>query len=325
MRNAVLTFAMAVVSALAICLHTVIQIRADDAAQSSARVQELLRQAREALGGEAKLSAVHSLSVSAKYHRPTRYVLVSHKKVEEKEKKLSGKMEFDYLVPDRFRRKESGATLRDFSYSFVEIINGREAWRDPPAPPPTRASGRIVNADDVAEAERQRAQSLQLQFTYFLLSWLGRTSPSYPVGMSYAGAVELEDQQAEAILVSGDKGFSFLFLLDKQTHRPLMVGTTFIDALNLPVLFQPVPFSRQINREIFATARREAAARRKKPQRVDMRIIFSDYRPVEGLLLPHRLTTTFNQEIYEEMEIREYKINHEIKPKKFEDKRTERS
>ncbi|HWQ32268.1 MAG TPA: hypothetical protein VNQ79_05240 [Blastocatellia bacterium] len=324
MRNAVLTLTVTILSVLAICPYAVIQIRADDVADSSARVQELLRRAREALGGETTLSAVHSLSASAKYHRPTRYVLVSHKKVEEKVKKLSGKMEFDYLAPDRFRRKESGETLREFSYSFVEVINGRDAWRDPPAPPPTRASGRIVNVEDVAEAERQRAQLLQLQFTYYLLAWFGRTSPSYPVEMNYAGELELEGQRAEAILVRGDKGYSFLLLLDKLTHRPVMICTTFVDALNLPVLFQPVPFSRQINREIFAAARREAAARRKKAQRVDMRLILSDYRPVGGLLLPHRLTTTFNHEVHEELEIRQYKINHEIKAKKFEDKRDER-
>jgi len=34
--------------------------------------------------------------------------------------------------------------------------------------------------------------------------------------------------------------------------------------------------------------------------------------------------TTFNHQVYEEMEIRKYKINREIKPKKFEDKREER-
>jgi hypothetical protein len=324
MRNAGLTFAVAIVSVLAICLYTVRQIRADEMADSSARVQELLRQAREALGGEAALEGVRALSASARYYRPTRYVLVSYKKIEEKEKRLSGKMEFDYVAPDRFRRKESGETLREFSYSFVEVINGREAWRDPPAPPPTRASGRIVNVEDVAEAEQQRAQSLQLQFTYYLLAWLGRTNPSYPVEMSYAGVTEVAGRRAEAIFVSGRKGLSFLFHFEQQTRRPLMVSTIFVDPLNLPVLFQPVPFSRQINREIIAAARREAAARRRHPQRVELRILFSDYRPVGGILLPHHIMTTFNHQVYEEMEIRKYKINREIKPKKFEDKREER-
>lgn len=325
MRNAVLTFAMATASALAICLYNVIQIRADDAAaRSSARVQELLRQAREALGGEAALEGVRTLSAAARYYRPTRYVLVSYKKIEEKEKKLSGKMEFDYIAPDRFRRRESGETLREFSYSFVEIINGREAWRDPPAPPPTQAGGRIVNVEDVAEAEQQRAQSLQLQFTYYLLAWFGRTSPSYPVEISYEGKTEVAGQRTEAIFVSGRKGLSFFFLFDQQTHLPLMASTTFVDPLNVPVLFQPVPFSRQMNREIIAAARREAAARRKKPQRVEMRVLFTDYRRVNGLLLPHHITTTFNHQVFEEVEIRQYKINREISPKKFEDKRNER-
>lgn len=309
---------------LALCAQHNLTIRADDEAGSSARVQELLTQARAALGGEAQLNRIHSLSVSAKYHRPVSYVLVSYKKVEEKEKKLSGKMEFDFVAPDKFRRKESGETLGTWPVSFVEIVNGHDAWRDPPAPPPTRNGGRIVNADDVIEAERQHAQSFQMEFTYYLLAWLGRTNPAFPVELSYAGETTVAGRRAEAILVRETKGFSFLLLLDKQTHLPLMIGTTFIDPLNIPVLFRFVPFSRQANREIIASARREAATRKKKPQRVEMRILLSDYREVSGILLPHHLTTTFNNFVYEEMEFREYKINHEIRLKKFVEKKETR-
>ncbi|MFN0124615.1 MAG: hypothetical protein ACKV2V_29285 [Blastocatellia bacterium] len=285
------------------------------------RVQTLLQQARAAIsvGRGVSPDQITSFSVSGRYVRPTKYVQVSWKdKVEEKVKNLDGKIELIFQTPDKFRKKESGESLTDWPYTYREIANGPDAWRDPPAPLPTRSRGRVVDVDDVAEANRLRALAIQQEFTWYMMAFLLRPGTAFPVEIMYAGETELSGARAEALLVTGQNDTRFLLLLDRETHRPLMIGVTFIDSLNTPVLFQRVPYSRQANREMMILARREAEARRKKPRRVDMRIIFSDHRQVDGLLLPYRLTTTLNGEIFEEMEIREYKFNRGFKAKDFE-------
>ena len=42
------------------------------------------------------------------------------------------------------------------------------------------------------------------------------------------------------------------------------------------------------------------------PQRFEMQMKFSDYRLISRVLLPHRITTTLNQEIIEELTFNEF-------------------
>jgi hypothetical protein len=44
---------------------------------------------------------------------------------------------------------------------------------------------------------------------------------------------------------------------------------------------------------------------------------FSDRRPVNGALLPFRVTITLNEEVVEEMTMNEFEINRPINMKKF--------
>ena len=105
---------------------------AEDRAKSE-RAEELVKLARVALGGEEALGSVQTLAVSAKLRRPIKYVSVqSPKKVVEKEKVLSGKVELDFLMPDRFRKRTSGERLIGFPFAYIEVVNGDRAWRNPP-------------------------------------------------------------------------------------------------------------------------------------------------------------------------------------------------
>jgi hypothetical protein len=69
--------------------------------------------------------------------------------------------------------------------------------------------------------------------------------------------------------------------------------------------------------ETYARARAERRARAKPAQRYEMIIRFSDRRPVEGALLPFRVTTSLNGAVIEEMTMNEFEINREINPKRF--------
>jgi hypothetical protein len=55
----------------------------------------------------------------------------------------------------------------------------------------------------------------------------------------------------------------------------------------------------------------------KPPQPCEMLVQFSDRRPVNGALLPFRVTTTLNGEVVEEMTMSGFEINRPINMKKF--------
>ena len=59
------------------------------------RAEELLKQARAALGGEAILNAIQSLSVSGKLRRITQ------------DRDQSGEIEINILLPDKFKKTET--------------------------------------------------------------------------------------------------------------------------------------------------------------------------------------------------------------------------
>src|SRR5262245_40252226 len=63
----------------------------------TARAEELIKLARAAIGGEEVLGGIRTITATGKYNRFVKYLSVqSPKKVEEKQKTLPGKMEFDF-------------------------------------------------------------------------------------------------------------------------------------------------------------------------------------------------------------------------------------
>ncbi len=59
---------------------------------------------------------------------------------------------------------------------------------------------------------------------------------------------------------------------------------------------------------------------RSKPRRSQERkklILFADYRAVDGVLFPHKITTQINGKLIEEILFAKFKVNQSIKPEKF--------
>jgi hypothetical protein len=287
---------------------------------SATRAKELIRLARAAIGGEEALGRIQTVTASGKYRRLVKYVSVqSPSKVIEKEKALSGKMEFEFALPEKFRRRVAGETLRGFGYSFAQIVNGDQAWRDPPMRPfSPYGDRRVIDVSDVERTEFLQATGARQELTYFSMGWLLHALPSYPLEMKYAGIVQIEAEQAHAILAQGPSGFQFAVLLDLKTYAPVALAISFVENIQQTVIVESAGyFDRRFMQETYARARAERRARAKPAQRYEMIIRFSDRRPVEGALLPFRVTTSLNGAVIEEMTMNEFEINREINPKRF--------
>lgn len=286
----------------------------------TARARELIKLARAAIGGEEVLSGIQTLTVTGKYNRFVKYLSVqSPKKVEEKRKTLSGKMEFEFALPDKFRRRVTGESLQGFGYSFAHVVNGAEAWRDPPTRPiSSYRDRRVIDVGDVERTEFIHATSAKQALSYFSIGWLMLTLPGYPLKMSYLGLYQIGAENAHAISAEGASGFRFTLLLDVKSYAPMALTISFVEEIQPVVMVESaVFFNRKFMQETFARARAERKARVKPPQPYEISIRFSDRRPVNGAMLPFRITTALNGEVIEEMIISAFEINRPINLKKF--------
>jgi hypothetical protein len=281
----------------------------------------LIKLARAAIGGEEVLNRIQTITATGKYNRFVKYLSVqSPKKVEEKRKALPGKMEFEFALPDKFRRRVTGGTLQGFGYSFAQVVNGEQAWRDPPTGPiSSHRDSRVIDVDDVERTAFIHATSAKQELSYFSIGWLMLTLPGYPLEMRYLGLYRIDAENAHAISAEGASGFRLTLLLDAKTYAPMGLAISFVEEIQPVVLVEAAVFfnRRLFMQETFARARAERKARTKPPQPYELLIRFSDRRPVNGAMLPFRVTTTLNGEVIEEMTMSEFEINRPINLKKF--------
>jgi hypothetical protein len=298
------------------------QSRSQPSASQSetARAEELIKLARAAIGGEDVLRRIETITATGRYKRFVKYISVqSPKKVEEKRKALPGRMEFEFALPDKFRRRVAGARLRGFDFSFAQVVSGAEAWRDPPARPMALSGdSRVIDVGDVEKTAFIQATSAKQELSYYSIGWLMRPLPGYPLEMSYLGLYQLGAENTHAIVAQGASGFRFTLFLDTKNYAPVALAVSFVEEIRPVVVVEaPYFFNQKFRQDTRARARAEFNARMKPQQPCELLIRFSDRRPVNGAMLPFRVTTSLNGDVIEEMTMNEFEINRRINLKKF--------
>ncbi len=84
---------------------------------ASSRAQEVLKQAREALGGEANLAAIKSLQANGDF------------KTLQAGREVKGNFKIELLMPDKFMRTTTMA-MGPMEMTSIQAINGDQAWTD---------------------------------------------------------------------------------------------------------------------------------------------------------------------------------------------------
>jgi hypothetical protein len=277
------------------------------------RAQAALKQARAAIWDETKSKPLESLSLTA-----SRRLARDGNQIE---------MSLDALLPDKF----SQTTVINLGLGFgndlilIQTINGSQAWSEvisPGASTPAAGKKRVgdgagaaqkVASNMAAFAARMAAElsgmpddfgktddgsganpadqtnqplAIQAGFTPLLLVWLLTAPPLLPLEFAYAGQAKTQDggQTADVLDLKGPHNFAARLFIDQQTRQVMMLtyktGTS----------------------------------------KVEIRWTASDYRNVNGLTLPHRLTRHTGGQLTEEIEIQKVKINPSFKPDRFEKK-----
>ena len=275
----------------------------------------VLAEAREALGGEKRLSAVKNFVVTGRTRQVRGDNLVP--------------IEFEIAVelPDKYVRKdevpaqESGPTSSGFNGDALIQVPA-----PPPPPPPAagRAGGPAAPTAEQLEAGRKaRAIAVKQDFARLTLGMFAGSFSSYPLTFTYVGQAEAPQGKADVVEAKAPN-FTVRLFVNSQTHLPIMVswqpparpagpgrggmpppGGTTPPAQGTP---PPLPMPGQAGR---AGGGPPAAP-------VEFRLYFADYRDVGGLQWPFRLRKATGTETTEETTFDRFRVNTKIDPRKFE-------
>jgi hypothetical protein len=280
-------------------------VNAQDAA---AKAQQLLSQARAAIGGE-KLKSLQSLSMTGNYRRTLGQM------------EMSGEVNYDMLLPDKMMKTETMSPMPSIEITRVETVNGGDVWDDQQQH--GGGGGMMVfrrgpvGGGDPKLAQSAMQQGIRADFARLSIGLLLTTPPSFPVEYSFAGEAEAPEGKADVLDVKGADGFAVRLFLDQKTHRPLMISYNGKKPQVFTRKMTAGPSNPPKNQEEVDKQLKDLKSEAMKLPDVEYRIYFSDFRDVSGLSLPHKLTRSIDNEVSEEMEITKVKVNPQLKPEKF--------
>ena len=178
----------------------------------------ILAQAREALGGEKRLSGVKNFIATGRTRQVRGDNLVP--------------IEFEIAVelPDKYVRKdeipaqESGPTSTGFNGNDLIQLPVPMA---PPAPPGADGRAGGPPAPNPAQQEAMKAArvaAVKQDFTRLTVGMFAGSFSSYPLTFSYVGQAEAPQGKADVLEAKAPPNFTLRLFVNSETHLPIMVS-----------------------------------------------------------------------------------------------------
>ena len=286
-------------------------IRAPAAFADDARAQEILKQARQAIGGEEQLQKVQGLQIHGQYRRVFG------------DRQMGGDRDISILLPNKYL-VEDAMNAGGLSTALINTrgLNGDKAWSGN-----SGGGGMIFRiagpGGQQATPEQMEAMQRRIynaEFSRYLLAMLLTPPPEMAVEYKYAGESEVEDAKADVIDVTGPDNFSVRVFFDKTSHLPLLLSYRGPKPRVVTMTRQAAEKGKaedikKIRDDAEKKMNAEAPA---VPEEVDFYIRLTDPKKVGGLMLPHKLTFLTDTEVSEVFEISKYQLNPQFKADLFE-------
>ena len=281
-------------------------------ANTDARAEEVLKQAREAIGGE-RPQKIESLHINGQYRRVFG------------DRQMGGDREISISLPDKYLVEDS-MNPGGMSTSMVNTrgLNGERAW--------SASSGgggamviRFGNGPGGAQLSPEQMEAAQrrmylAEFSRYLLAMILTPPASMQVEFKYAGESDVEELPADVLDVTGPDRFAARLFFDKKTHLPLLLSYRGPKPRMLTMTRQG---GARATAEEIKKARDEAEKKMQAeapavPEEVDFFIRLTDHKKVDGVMLPHKFTFLTESEVSEEFEVSKYQVNPQFKADKFQ-------
>jgi len=318
--------------------------------ESRERAEQVLAEARKALGGE-KLAAVKTLVAAGRTRRIRGNNLVPI------EFELFLELPDKYLRADEFPAEDTDPTSSGFNGdALIQIppppsgpvpgrpMGGPGAMPPGAAPPPAGAmpgapgpgGPTVAGRGPALDPRRARVVSIKQDLARLMLGLFAASPPAYPLTFSYAAMAEAPQGKADVLDVKGEGNFALRYFIHSESRLPVMVSwTTPPTNVIVTVPGKPAPASvapgavvvtgppapaEGASKEETDKYAKDVFALRSKAQAtpVEHRLYFADYRDVDGVRFPFRLRRAIGTETTEETTFDRFRINTKIDPRKFE-------
>jgi hypothetical protein len=299
------------------------------------RVAGIVSAARKALGGEDKVAGLKGLTAEGPFRRSMGG------------RDMEGTSTLTIARPDKMKRVDEmqmGGMVGGPTIERTSVLNGTTAWDDTsnrggmgggmqivmrgPGEGPGPGGGAAPTPEQLNEA-RVRRMRVQLQrLSAALLADAGTPWVD-------AGIAESPEGKADILETKEETGRTLRLFIDQGTHLPLMVqyqdpkpmvmisggpgrgpGGPGGPGMRAPGGAGPggaPPTPEEVQR-------RAAEMQRNPPQLGTFAMHLSDYKKVDGIMLPHKIETSLDGEPNEEWTIEKYKVNPQLKADMWEKK-----
>jgi hypothetical protein len=237
----------------------------------------VLAATRDALGGEKNLAAVKTFVATGRTRQLRGNNLVPI------EFEINCELPDKYVRKDEFPAQDADVTVTGFRGAELIVF-----------PQPTSGRGGPTPA--------QRLLAAKQDFARLMLGAFASSFSSFPLTFTYAAEGEAPEGKADILNVDGTANFATRFVIQRETHLPVMVTWQ-----------APAPPERGAG----AGGAPPPGAPPPGPP-PENRLYFADYRDVKGMKWPFRLRRAVAGNTTEETTFDRVTINVRIEPKKFE-------
>jgi hypothetical protein len=313
--------------ATAVLLSNLIAMPATPAAIGRAqdRVAEVVAGVRKALGGD-KLAAVKALTAEGPFRRSMG------------QRDMEGTITLLLVRPDKLRRSEEMAMAGMSGGPTIERVSafdGTGAWEDvqnrggmgggmrmimrgPGGPDGPGGSGMLT--PEQIEQQRVRRMKAELQ------RWTVALFADSVQPFTDAGVAESPEGKADVLETKDEAGRAIRLFVDPATHLPLMVQYQEVRPRMMMTGGPGRPGGRggpgapegQRPSEAEMQQRLEEMRKQGPPPPSAFSMHLSDYKKVDGVMLPHKVDISIEGEPNEEWTIEKFKVNPSIKLQDFE-------
>jgi hypothetical protein len=298
------------------------------------RVADVLSAARKALGGDDKIAGVKTLIAEG----PFRRTMGGRADME-------GTATLTIARPDKMKRVEEmtpGGMIGGPVIERTSVLAGTTAWDDTQNRGGMGGGMRIMIADGPPggasggptpeQLNEARVRRMRVQLQRLSAALLADAATPWVD----AGVAESPDGKADILETKEETGRTLRLFIDQASHLPLMVQ--YQDPKPMVMMNNgprpgpagpggpggaggavrgpggPPPMTPE------DVQRRVAEMQRTPPQLGTYAMSLSDYRKVDGVMLPHKVETSIDGEPNEEWTIEKYKVNPQVKADTWEKK-----